>query len=78
MCAGCVREIDAVTLITAISGTSGKTQAKLLKNVSKKLAGILIDEVDIAGTTIISEIADSQKQVLEIMHSLRKQGDIVV
>lgn len=73
-----LREIDAVTLAAAISGASGKTLTKLLKNVSIKLAVILIDEIEPVGTTIISEIADSQIQVLETMHSLRNQGDIVI
>ena len=73
-----LREIDAVTLTIVISGASGKTQAKVLKNVSKKLAVMLIDEIDALGTPIILEIANSQKRVLETMHSLRDQGDIVI
>ena len=73
-----LREIDAVTLVTAISGVSGKTQTKVLRNVSKKLAVELIDEMETLAIPITSEIADSQKRVLEIMHSLRNQGDIVI
>ena len=49
-----------------------------MKNVSKKIAITVIDEIDIVGTPIISEIADSQKRVLETMHSLRNQGDIEI
>lgn len=73
-----LREIDAVTLTTAISGASGKIQDKILKNVSKKLAVMLIDEMETLGTPIISEIADSQKRVLETMHNLRNQGEILI
>ena len=73
-----LREIDAVTLVTAISGVSGKTQTKVLRNVSKKLAVELIDEMETLAIPVTSEIADSQKRVLEIMHSLRNQGDIVI
>nr|WP_221226860.1 helix-turn-helix domain-containing protein [Paenibacillus baekrokdamisoli] len=73
-----LREIDAVTLVTAISGASGKTQANLLKNVSKKMAVSIIEEIDTVGTTIISEIVNSQKQVIETLHSLRNHRDIVI
>lgn len=73
-----LREIDGCTIISAICGSSGKTQAKVLKNVSKKLAVMLIDEMDAIDAPIISEVADSQKQILETMHSLRNQGDIVI
>ena len=73
-----LREIDEYTIITAISGSSGKIHAKVLKNVSKKLAAVLIDELGAMDATIVSGIADSQKQILETMHSLRNQGDIVI
>ncbi|MDD4296509.1 MAG: FliG C-terminal domain-containing protein, partial [Ruminiclostridium sp.] len=73
-----LREIDAVTLITAISGASSKTQTKVLENVSKKLSVMIINEISTISTPIISEIADSQKRVLETMHNLRNQGDIVI
>lgn len=71
-----LREIDAVTLTIAISGASGKTQAKTLKNVSRKMAVMLIEEMETLGAPIASEITDSQKRVLETMHNLRKQGEI--
>lgn len=73
-----LREIDAVTITTAISGASGKIQTKVLRNVSKKLAVTVIDEIDTVGTPIISKIADSQKRILETMHSLKNQGDIAI
>lgn len=73
-----LREIDSVTLVTAISGVSGKILAKVLKNVSKKLAVMLIDEIDTLGTPVISEIEGSQKQVLETMLSLKNQGEIII
>ena len=73
-----LREIDLVTLTMAISGASGKILTKVAKNVSKKLAVAVIDEIGTIGTPIISEIAGSQKRILEIMYSLRNQGDIVI
>jgi hypothetical protein len=73
-----LREIDPVALATAISGASGETQAKILKNVSRKLAAMLIDELDTVSTPTNSEIAGSQKRIIEIMHILRNQGDIVI
>lgn len=72
------RDVDFVTFITAISGASGKTQSKVLKNVSKKLAIILIDEIDAIDTPIVSEITDSQKRILETMHNLKNQGEITM
>ncbi len=71
-----LRDIDAVTLTIAISGASGKTQAKTLKNVSRKMAVMLIDEIENLGTHNTSEITDYQKRILETMHNLRKQGEI--
>ncbi len=65
-------------LVTAISGASGNIQAKVLKNVSKKLAVTLIDQIERIGTPIFSEIAESQKRILTTMHNLRNEGDIMI
>lgn len=73
-----LREINNYTLVTAISGSSGKTQIRVLKNVSKKLAVLLIGDMGARKTLIASEISNSQKQVIETMHGLRNQGDIVM
>ncbi|WP_127533206.1 helix-turn-helix domain-containing protein [Paenibacillus kobensis] len=73
-----LRDIDEVTLVTAMCGGSGKIQAKLLKNVSNKRALVMMDGINTVGTPAISDMAISQKRVLETMHSLRNQGDIVI
>lgn len=73
-----LREIDIVTISIAISGASGKTQAKILKSTSIKTANELISEMETLGNPIISAITDSQKQILDIMHNLLRQGDIII
>jgi len=73
-----LREIDTVTLITAIKGSSGIIQAKVLNHISKKLAAILVNELDVADAPMISEIEAAQKQLLETMHFLRNQGDLII
>ncbi len=73
-----LREIDMAVLVTAISGASGKIQAKVLKNVSKKLAVTVVYEIERMDTPILSEIAESQKRILEILHNLRNEGDIMI
>lgn len=73
-----LREIDFITLATAISGASGKILVKVLKNISRKLAVTLIDEIYVINTPITSEITESQKIILETMFNLKKQGDIII
>ncbi|HEX3030017.1 MAG TPA: helix-turn-helix domain-containing protein [Clostridia bacterium] len=73
-----LREIDTVTLTMALCGASGKTQAKILKNVSRKIAVELIDKIGTLDTPIALEIIDSQKRVLETLNELRNQGDIII
>ncbi len=72
-----LREIEIYTLASAISGSSGSTQAQVLKNVSQKSAISLINEIETKESTSVTNIIESQKQVLETMISLRNQGDII-
>jgi AraC-like DNA-binding protein len=73
-----LREFDIITLASAISGSSNEIQAKVLKHVSKRIAIMLVSEIEMLDTLNVSDIKESQKQVLEIMNSLRNQGDIVI
>ncbi len=73
-----LRDIDSVTLALAVSGASGKIQAKVMNNVSKKLALVILDELEASGKPVTAEIKECQKQILEAMHSLRNQGDIML
>ncbi len=73
-----LREINVLTLAIALTGASHTIQSKVIKNISKKFAIVLIDEINAMKAPIISEISDCQKQILETMHHLQKQGDITI
>lgn len=72
-----LREIDLYTLVSAVKGSSGEIQSRVLKYVSKKTAVMLISEIETMDIPTVSDIAESQKQVLETMNSLRNQGEII-
>lgn len=73
-----LREIDGYTLVCALKGAGGKAMTSVLRNVSKKHAILLIDELEAAENPVLSETADAQRRILEIMQVLEKQGDIVI
>lgn len=72
-----LRDIDICTLAVAISGSSGSTQTRILKNISRRSVSSLINEIETFETPGVSEIINSQKKILEMMVSLRNQGDII-
>ena len=73
-----LREVDSVTLAAAICGTSDKVCKKVLRHVSSKRACELIDELEISDCRDIREIAVSQEKLLETMHVLKSQGDLLI
>jgi AraC-type DNA-binding domain-containing proteins len=72
-----LREVDAYTLVIAISGSSGSTQDRVLRHVSKKRTISLINEIETKELPLVSDIIESQRQILETMINLRTQGEVI-
>lgn len=73
-----LREIDNYTLAMGISGASGGIETRIIKSVSGWLALVLISELNAIKTPVTAEITESQKRIIEVMHSLRNQGEIII
>jgi AraC-like DNA-binding protein len=72
-----LRDIDICSLATAASGSSGSIQTRILKNVSKRSIISLIDEIEAMDSLYVSNIIDSQRQILETLISLKNHGDVI-
>lgn len=64
--------------INYINENLAASQCKVINNISKKLAVMLIDEVDTMGIPGIIDMKDSQKKVLEVLNTLVHDGEIVL
>lgn len=71
-----LRDIDAGELILALKGASGRVQERILGNLPKKIALIIVEDLIVLKTTAPYQIAECQNKFLEVMGRLRAEHEI--
>lgn len=72
-----LRELEIGDLILAAKGSSGTVQGLIINNTSKKMANILVDELEALKQPVIHQITESQTRVLETLSKLKADREIV-
>jgi flagellar motor switch protein FliG len=73
-----LREVQADTLATALKGADEAVREKIFKNMSKRAAEILRDDIASKGPVRLSEVEQAQKEVLAVAFRLAEEGSIVL
>jgi flagellar motor switch protein FliG len=71
-----LREISTDSLILALKGADDGIKEKIFKNMSKRAAEMLRDDLEAKGPVRISEVETAQKEILGIARRLAEAGDI--
>ncbi len=71
-----LREVKPETLTLALKGAEPRVQEKIFKNMSKRAAELLRDDLEAQGPVRISEVESSQKEVLGVARRLADDGTI--
>lgn len=71
-----LREINSETLVTALKGADDELKEKILKNMSKRAAEMLRDDLDAKGPVKVSEVEDAQREILAIARRMADAGEI--
>ena len=73
-----LREVQQDALMKAIKGTDDALKEKILGNMSKRAAEMLIDDLEAMGPVRISEVEAAQKEILSIARRLSDAGEIML
>ncbi|VDA99338.1 Flagellar motor switch protein FliG [Olavius algarvensis spirochete endosymbiont] len=73
-----VREVDANELAKALKSVDSEVQDKIFRNVSKRAAALLKEDMDYMGPTRRKDVEESQQKIVSIIRKLEEQGDIVI
>jgi flagellar motor switch protein FliG len=73
-----LREVQQDVLIKAIKGADDVLKEKITKNMSKRAAEMLLDDLEAMGPVRISEVESAQKEILSLARRLADAGDIVL
>jgi len=71
-----LREVSSDVLIIALKGADTELQEKIFKNMSKRAAELLRDDLEAKGPVKVSEVETSQKDILTIARRLADSGEI--
>jgi flagellar motor switch protein FliG len=73
-----LREVASETLILALKGADEELKEKIFKNMSKRAAEMMRDDLENKGPVRLSEVEGAQKEILSIARRMADAGDIVL
>ena len=73
-----LREVSSDNLIIALKGADESVREKIFKNMSKRAAEMLRDDLEAKGPVRLSEVETAQKEILAIARRMAEAGDIVL
>lgn len=71
-----LREISNELLVVALKGCDPEISDKILGNMSKRAATLLREDMDAKGPIRLSDVEQSQKEILDVARRLADSGDI--
>ncbi len=73
-----LREVDTSELSKALRAVDSEVQDKIFRNMSKRAAVLLKEDMDYMGPTRRKDVEESQQRIVSIIRKLEEQGDVVI
>ncbi len=73
-----LREVPSDTLLLALKGADEDVKNKIFKNMSKRAADMLRDDLEAKGPVRLSEVEEAQKAILAVAKRLADEGEIAL
>ncbi|MCP8689420.1 flagellar motor switch protein FliG [Marinobacterium sedimentorum] len=73
-----LREVSTDLLVIALKGADTALQEKIFKNMSKRAAELLRDDLEAKGPVRVSEVETAQKEILTVARRLADDGEIML
>lgn len=73
-----LREVELKELGLALKGATEELRNKFFKNMSKRAAEMLKEDMDFMGPVRVKDVEESQQKVVNVVRSLEEAGEIVV
>ena len=73
-----LREVDMKELGLALKGATEELRLKFFKNMSKRAAEMLQEDMDYMGPVRVKDVEEAQQKVVNVVRALEEAGEIVV
>lgn len=71
-----LREVSSETLLVALRGADEMVRQKILRNMSKRAAGMLQDDLEVMPPVRLSEVETAQREILMTARRLAETGEL--
>lgn len=73
-----MRNVDNNDLSKALKSVDPEVQDKIFRNMSKRAAQMLKDDMEFMGPVRLKEVEEAQQKIVSVIRKLEEQGEIVV
>ena len=73
-----LREVDTNELAKALKSVDSEVQDKIYRNMSKRAATLLKEDMEYMGPVRLKDVEESQQKIVSIIRKLEEQGEVVV
>jgi flagellar motor switch protein FliG len=73
-----MREVDSQELAKALKSVDTEVQDKIFRNMSKRAAGMLKEDMEYMGPVRLKDVEEAQQKIVSIIRHLEDNGEIVV
>ncbi|MDR1302608.1 MAG: flagellar motor switch protein FliG [Treponema sp.] len=73
-----LREVDSGELAKALKSVDAEVQDKIFRNMSKRAAGMLKEDMDYMGPVRLKDVEEAQQKIVSIIRRLEETGEIVI
>lgn len=73
-----LRDVDNNELGIALKGTSEEVQSVIFKNLSKRLAAMIQEDMEFMGPVRMKDVEEAQQKIVNIIRKLEDSGEIII
>jgi len=73
-----MREVDSQELAKALKSVDTEVQDKIFRNMSKRAAGMLKEDMEFMGPVRLKDVEEAQQKIVSIIRHLEDTGEIVI
>jgi len=73
-----MREVDSQELATALLSVDQEVQGKIFRNMSKRAASMLKEDMEYMGPVRLKDVEEAQQKIVSIIRHLEDTGEIVI
>ena len=73
-----LRDVDNNDLAVALKGSNEQVQEAIFKNLSKRLAAMIKEDMEFMGPVRMKDVEEAQQKIVGVIRKLEDSGEIVI